>query len=1450
MSIAVPQRFDVRLTFVGADEEPIDLLVGATTASTAAELAAALGQWRGHPVELPLYNARSGPLTATRRLSDGLLRDGDVVHASPPSDAAATRVGSGDLELWVVGGPGAGRRVPLAGGDVVIGRDRDVDVRIDDPSLSRRHARVTVGNGSASVADAGSSNGTAVDGRRLGDGERVLLGPGDHVEVGRSLLRVRPAARTDDTVARAHGARIDFNRMPRMAAAFEPAVVEVAPPPDRPGGVRLPLAASIGPLVLGVVMFVVIKQPTMLLFSALTPIMAVSSYISDRRGGRKAYASRLAVFRARAAQLDGELRGLRVDEIAARRRTAPDPATLAAVAARHLPELWERRRGDDDFLSLRLGIADQPAAFIVKFPDGGEAAEREPVESAIRQSVVLPAIPLCVKALDIGGIGLSGDRPQSEALARWLVVQAAVLHSPRELLVLAALSDEHAAGWEWLAWLPHAASTRAVVDHTNIAVGPVATASLLRAVAEVVQQRRDEAQQRFSSRQRSRPALMVVIDEDVAPSRALVDELLADATETEVTIVWLGRRRRELPGGCAVVVELDAKKSAMAVAWPRDGFALADATPDGLSPAIAEEVARALAPVRDVTQARSAASIPRSAPLLEILDAVELDDEQVSRRWAAAAGGTLAAPLGVSPDGLFAIDLRRDGPHGLVAGTTGAGKSELLQSLVAGMALSQPPTRVSFLLIDYKGGAAFKDCVHLPHTVGMVTDLDEHLTRRALLSLNAELRRREHVLNAAGVRDLAELERRRPDEAPASLVIVIDEFAALKNEVPEFVDGVVDIAQRGRSLGVHLVLATQRPGGVVSDNIRANTNLRIALRVQQPSESDDVIGDHAAARISKSLPGRAYARTGHSELAELQSAYVGGRVRRRTSDADLSLTRLAFGEAVLDDRDAGADEEAPSDLERIVEAVTVATRRAGLPLPPSPWLPELAETLTIEELDELDEAPHVIPLGRVDEPRRQRQATWGVDLERDGSLFIYGASGAGKTTLLRTIAVQLARRSEPRHLHLYGMDFGGHGLAPLESLPHCGAVIVGEDEERVTRLLALLRREIDERGKRFAERRVATLSELRAVADPADWPPRIVLLLDSYAGFTEAFDAVNMGALTQLLPRIVSEGRAAGVHVIATADRRNAVPHAVNALVQRRIVLRLADEDEYATLGLDRKGVQGAVLPVGRGFVDDTLELQTATVGTATAIVDEGRRLTALHGGDRAPAVPSMPSELSRAQLPRSGDARRPVLGVDEPTLGVAHADITESSFLICGPYRSGRTTALATIARSLREADPELELHLLAPRRSALPTMEQAFTSIARGADQCAAAAQRLLETVLARSPDDPHPLLAIVIDDVGELLEGPAASALESLVRRSRDVEVRIIASCENQAARGFSQTIRELRKDGNGLLLEPSIDVDGDLLGVRLPRRTNLVLPPGRGFLVSNGVPVLVQVAAQEI
>jgi len=1451
-------RFELRLTIAASERRPAtDVIAELDEDATVSMLARALAGHVARTESASLWSPRCGPLDARHPVAASPLRDGDIVFFDDDAEAGwqtVTRPNHGDVEVAIVGGPAAGRRVTLGTGTHDIGRDPAAAVVVADPSLSRKHVTVEVApDGTAAVTDAGSSNGAAIDGRRLRPGEPRPVTERDQIELGRSLVALRPWREADAALVRPRGGAVEFNRPPRMARPYDPPKIEFPAPPSKPNAPRLPLIASLIPLFAGVAMFLLLDSVAFLLFSALSPVMALSTFMTDRRNGRHRYAKDLTAFNTRLGTLAQELDELRMGELDALRAASPDPAELSARAEDHLTELWERRPDDADFLSLRLGIADQSTQFQMMLGRGGEDEHRERAEEVIARNSMLASAPLVTKLPEVVGIGLTGPPKAVDALGRWLVLQAAVLHSPRDVVIAAALSKQRESAWSSLQWLPHATSNVSPVDHDHFAVGEGDAGMLLRAVAAVSDQRRADDRERYSGRAQRRPFIVLVLDEDVAPPRALVEELLS-GTSLDLGVIWLGSDQRDLPGGCGTTVDLAQDRAAMSVAWPKLGRLVQDATPDAIHASVADAIARGLAPVRDVGASGAAADIPRSVSLLELVDLVDINSSLVRGRWDRRSGTALDAIIGHRGDGPLSLDMRADGPHALVAGTTGAGKSELLQTLVTGLALNHPPDRLSFLFVDYKGGAAFKDCVELPHTVGMVTDLDTHLTRRALLSLNAELRRREEILRDTDTKDLIALERRRPEIAPASLVIVIDEFAALKNEVPEFVDGVVDIAQRGRSLGVHLVLATQRPSGIVSENIRANTNLRIALRVSKPPESDDVIGDPAAARISRSVPGRGLIRTGHSELTEFQSAYVGGHSLLPDDDAGVRVRPMRSTP-----RGAGSageiDDEEPTDLERAVQAIERAAEETGRPLPPSPWQPMLPEVLPLDSIspEAHEQDPRLLELGLVDDPARQRQYVLSLDLERDGHLFIYGTSGSGKTTALRSLAVALAHKASPAELQIYAMDFAGRGLLAIEGLPHVGAVILAEDEERTTRLFTLVRRDIEARAQLFADHGVSTLSEYGRLAVP-DLPvlPRTVLLLDSYAGFRAQFDNVAVGALVDTLTRIIADGRAVGIHVIATADRRNAVPPAVSALIPRKLVLRQSDDDEYGSFGLDRKATKGAVLPPGRGFSDESLEIQTPLVGddpsgdrAVTAITAVAAELTARWGDVRAVPIQEMPTKLARSTMPAPDDPMRPYIGVDEIDVAPVPIDVRESHFLVAGPYRSGRTTTLATIVASIGLAPGPAELHLLAPRRSALADVP-GWTTTARGADACAASANALRELVLARSPDEDHTPMFIVIDDAGELADGAAATPMEAILRRGRDVNVRVIASIESAAARGFSAWIRELRKDANGLLLTPDADLDGDLLAVRLPRGRSRIYPPGRGYLVAGGHIALLHVA----
>jgi S-DNA-T family DNA segregation ATPase FtsK/SpoIIIE len=1435
---------------VQADEAARDIVVDADPATTARQFVDAVAEHLGQPRDdgrtIWAQSERTGKwLGGADPVSDAGLRQGDKLvlqtHSELPTETP------GPYELVVIAGPETGRRIPLRVGDHQLGRDpARCDVVLDDPEISRLHLSIRVSPDRLSLSDAGSTNGTRLGAERLRPSVWRILDPSDVVSVGDSRLRFQPTALAN--VGRQPDASgfIEFNRPPRVTSRFTPPAIALERPPDEPRGARFPIAAILLPTALAGAAAVAFVQPQMLAFAALSPAMAAWSYFEDRGSGRKQFDDAANAFRSQLGEARTRLESARAREADVRLQAAPTPADLLERSRVHAATLWERRPNDPDFLRLRIGTADQLSAVEVRVEDGGSAALRDEAERQLRDGQLLQAAPVTLELGRLGSIGVTGSRDDVTAATRWLVAQTVSLHSPRDLVIAAVISTDELEQWSWLKWIPHTFGDSSPLRTSALAVGDAAAGGLIDgAVAEL--RSRQQERERSSTAPGPSPSILLVIDGRVVRNRAQVSKILGAAPDLGIFSIWLGSTVHDLPGECRGIIEVTGSTAVWTPGSQEER--IPDIRLDTLSPAAALEVARAMAPLRDVSADTAKSSVPTRLGLFELLGTRDLTESYVVDHWAASAED-VSAPIGRTATAQFDLDLRRDGPHGLIAGTTGAGKSELLQTIIASLAVRHRPDRLTFLLVDYKGGAAFRECVALPHTLGIVTDLDEHLTERALISLNAELKRRERILDAAGAKDLTTMAKRDLASAPARLLIMIDEFATLAREVPAFVDGVVDIAQRGRSLGVHLVLATQRPAGVVTPSIKANTNLRIALRVSDVADSEDVIAAPDAARISRGAPGRAYARIGHDQMVEFQAAYVGGHLSGETL-APIQIRDFGFGATAEGPRrSVTLVGDQPTELSRLVEVVGRAAAQVDVQRQPAPWLPPLPEVVSLDSLTPAeDDGEAQALIGLLDEPSDQRQRPATFDLATDGSLLIYGTSGSGKTTLMRTIATSLAKRAGVKSLNIYGLDLATGGLKVLEVLPHCGSVIVGNDEERVVRLFGRLRSSLELRRRALSEAGVSSIGEL--AEDRRDHFPRILVLLNGYGAFVSAFERGPVAAVVDALPRLVADGRGVGIHFVISADRRGVVPGSLAGVVPKRVILRMSDEDEYASFDLARKQFAKVRFSPGRGFYENH-EIQCAVVGDdpsgggqTSAIASLAANLERGEGDARPSRVELLPEEVDRASLPAPAHRLEAVLGIRDSDLLPVTISVRDGNFVVIGPYRSGRTTALETIVTSLKRATPDLEMHLLAPRPSRLTTLDL-WTDVAKGASGCAewvrssaaAAAETVAET---------EPTRLIVIDDGQELMDDDIADALALIVRRGRDGGTRLLAGLERQAARGaFGGWFAEMKKDGSALILQPDLDVDGDLFGLRLPRTSAQFNMPGRGFLVQRGRAELMQVA----
>ena len=824
-----------------------DLELGCEPAARVGDLGAALqaelgGDWsRGVAVDGVLYH----PETPISELD---LGDGAQLGIAP--EARERRIPPA-IELAGISGADGGQRLLLAPG---LYRPQPGSA----PGFCGEATSIGVAADGSVTVDPGPGDHVLLDGRPQHDRFRCPVGAA--LQVGATVWLVRKVLQTPAETA-SPGA---FNRPPRRLApdpTIDAAVPKRGPEPSKGGGFRWTMILA--PLVMGGTM-AIFFNPRFALFCLLSPVLMLFNLVDNRFSRRRGLRAREETFTADLAKFERELLRWKAAwqrRLGQRHLSLPDVVTAATVGD---TRLWERRPHHEDFLSLCLGYG----AVTLPEPVAPERNPEQEVLEAIDRARQLDAGPVEVVLRGGAVLGVAGPRHATIGLIRSLLIQAAFHHGPADLRVAVLAHSDRVAEWRWVWWLPHvmARSGRRLLAAT------AADADVV--VSELTGETSGHT--------------ILVVDTGHDPGMSsFVGTLVAGGT---VSAIAVSEDADRLPSLSSTVVTTDGLRLRMEN--PGKGEVVEGVTPLFASDDVAAEVARSVAAFQDPERADAESALPETVGLLELLEMTDPDPAVVADAWR-RSGSTVRAPIGAAANRPLDIDLVTDGPHGLLAGTTGAGKSELLRTMVVSLAARVDPEHLNYVLVDYKGGSAFDACSALPHVVGVVTDLDEHLARRALTCLEAELRHRERVLREVGAQDLPSYLAADHQEPLPRLLIVIDEFAAMAKELPEFMEALVDIAARGRSLGVHLLLATQRPAGVIKDNIRANSNLRLSLRVQSTTDSKDVIGDAAAANLPRSLPGRGYVRFGPSELVPFQTALSTGVSGRVGSDVIVSTASFS-----------------------------------------------------------------------------------------------------------------------------------------------------------------------------------------------------------------------------------------------------------------------------------------------------------------------------------------------------------------------------------------------------------------------------------------------------------------------------------------------------------------------------------------------------------------------------
>lgn len=1279
----------LRCTVVDGDSTQ-DIEIAASPDTTTSSILAAL------PVDL---NGRDVFCGQTRIDPDGTMADTPITVGcrltvgapgahpfSVPHDAIGV--------LNVLDGPDAGAWVWVrSAGHTTIGRGSQSDLVLTANDISRQHARIeptSTNPPTVVVVDMDSRNGTWVGETEITEATEL---PAEGLfTVCDDVIQWLPLERVDQKWQRAPDGHIEVDTRFHAAPGYEPRKVDLPPKVgELTKNVPQMLMATVTPVVMGLGMFIMTRNPLSLLMVAVSPLM----FFVQQCFQKKAHAAKEREF------AEGKSRAARqiAEAVTAQEKVSrfnnPDRLALRLYAAGARPGLWTRQRMGVDALRFRVGVHDVEAG-VSLHGEHWKGLEQP------RQR----AVPVTVDLKEIGVLGVVGARPVALGLLRWILVQLTTRRAPDDLQ-LYLISKNDGEDLAWARWLPHVDVGDAQDVPCRIAVTDAGRDALGKELADIVEAR-EKARIGQSGPIDFGDHIVVVFDgSQELRKRSDLLTVLRRGAEVGVYSLCLDVVDSNENKG-KVVIEDDGKKVHVFESHTSPGY---NATAEVLSEQDAELCARLLAPLRDPARSGGGAEdIPYPVRFLDLLDIGTPTADDVRRLWEASPGPTTNVPLGADAVGTVCVDLAEQGPHTMLAGTTGTGKSVLLQSLVTSLLMHNRPDELNLVLVDFKGGAAFLPfvdfpgdeherahrehvagrTVRCPHVVGLIlstegddaSDFDEAAAKRVIASLKAEVSRRERILSRYGG-ELKTYLKEKPSGAPAlpRLVLVFDEFARVLDTAPGFMPQLVNVAGKGRSLGMHLLLATQSLAGKLTPELKNNVDLRVSLRQNEKADSVEVLDAPDAASVPGRLKGRGYIvakKADSTRPRPFQSAHL--VAPPPLAGAPEATVRIVEWAALGDARPPADEQHAAGeaiDLDLAIAAIDAASTALSLPEPFRPLLPPLPRTVTAAELEELATEPVLdghVPFALADVPSMQAQPAFTFPLDGSMRLMIAGGPQSGRTTAVRAILHAAVRRYGPDDLHVYVVEREPAGLATYEELPHVGGVFGAGEPDRLRRFITWLGGEVARRDQtRYSQ---------------TEEPPVVLVLIDGWELIHNPLDQDSYEtSLSKTLGDVIRSGSKVGVHLVVACDR-GPLTRKLGDQFDTRVVLPFPQADVVKSLV-----PSGTPIPAplkGRALL--------AGDGRQLQIVDPGESAVEIVGACHAQATRRPPKTF--APLPRQvslDDIQRPsdvsptwvALGLGGEDSGPIGLDLFSGpqTLLISGGPGSGRSTAAISLARQLAAA-------------------------------------------------------------------------------------------------------------------------------------------------------------------
>lgn len=1147
------------------------------------------------------------------------------------------------------------------------------------------------------------------------------------------------------------------------------------------------------------------RNPMFMIF----PMMMVMSVVGMFMGGGAKAGKAAAELNEERKDFFSYLGGLRDDaeETGAAQRAAlewshPDPRTLIAVAGTR--RMWERRPTDHDFCHVRVGVGTHRLATRLMAPETGPTEDLEPVSTvALRRFVtahsVVHALPTAVSLRAFPTVTFEGDRDLCRQLVRSMVLELCAFHGPDHLQVAVVTRDPDDDKWNWVKWLPQA-------QHATTRDGCGSMRMLFPSMELLERSLGADLADRGRFTRNAAPTqgvkqLVVVLDDAYASGD---ERLIADAGLDSVTLLDLNGPRAEMAPRRGLQLVVDGDDVGARTAAGTERFA----TPDRITITEAAATARAFSRYQPggaahiiSLESESRVSDPGLMALMKIPDAAEIDPPQVWGKL--TARGRLRVPVGYTPSGQpLELDIKESaeggmGPHGLCIGATGSGKSEFLRTLVLALITSHSPEALNLVLVDFKGGATFLGLDGVPHIAAIITNLEDELTMvdRMRDALAGEMTRRQELLRSAGnFANVTEYERARAagaDLAPLpALFIVVDEFSELLSQKPDFAELFVMIGRLGRSLHIHLLLASQRLEEGKLRGLDSHLSYRIGLKTFSAGESRSVLGVPDAYHLP-SVPGSGFLKYDAGEPVRFNASYVSGEyVKPRLTQRNGRVSQLGarapklFTATPVDKDPTPVNAAPPADTEAVESSpgpskatlldVVVDRLRGEGPRAHEVWLPPLDASPAVNDLLP---APSwhdprnfngqlLLPIGIVDRPYDQRRDPLVLDLAgAGGNIAVVGGPQSGKSTVIRTLIMAAAATHTPEQLQFYCLDFGGGTLGSLTNLPHVGSVAGRMDPDRIRRAVAEVTGLLRERETRFRDLGIESMREFRhrkahlamlprdaATQDPlcADRFGDVVLVVDGWATIKSDFEM-----LEPALQAIAIQGLSYGIHLAITASRWMEIRPAVKDMLGTHIELRMGDPVD-SDIGRKWAELVPADRP-GRGMTPDHLHFLTALPrldsksgvdDLPAAVAQACESVAAAYGERRAPQVRMLPHSIARSavvdEARRTGQlgSARVAIGITESELAPLVLDFdSQPHLVVLGDTECGKTSLLRNIAEGLMENNSpnEAKVVLVDFRRTLLGVVDNDYLAgYATTAQSCAELMTALAANLKDRLPPD----------------------------------------------------------------------------------------------------------------